>query len=144
MNLYGTKSKKSVVVVAPSNTVKIPRDTYKILEYRVICNDPQGDLWCLAAQGTKDTPTFEVGKEDATAQFGQPFHPQADIRKTSSGVRLSFKLIGSADELVTEVTHLEGNRTKIPLTTGNRPKEASYKIVTPESELVGQGTFRYG
>jgi len=144
MNLYGIKNKKSVVVVAPSKTVKIPQDTYKILEYRVICNDQQGDLWCLAARGTKETPSFEVGKEDTTPQFGQPFYPQADIAKTSSGVRLSFKVVGSAEELVTEVTHLEGNRTRIPLTSGNRPKEASYKIVTGESELVGQGTFRYG
>ncbi len=144
MSLYGTKEKKAIVVVAPGKKVKIPKDTYRLLEYRVICNDQQGDLWYLAAEGTKETPKIPVEKETATPTFGQPFIPSADTRQSGSTVRLYFKLLGSAKELVSEVLHLEGNRTKIPLTTGNRPKEASYKIVSTEGRLVSQGTFRYG
>lgn len=147
MSIYGAKEKQSVVIVAPSQKVQIPKDTYRLLEYRVICNDAQGDFWYLAAEGTKDTPSFTVGKEMGAPAFGQPFLPMADALKGSgSSVRLSFKLLGSAKELVTDVRHIEGKNTKLPLsvTTTGRPREAVYTIVTEKGKVVSQGSFKYG
>jgi hypothetical protein len=147
MSLYGTTEKTSVVIVAPSEKVKIPKDTYKLLEYRVISNDPQGDVWFLSASGSEETPTCTVGKDIAEPKFGEPFVPTADVSPGSgSSVRLVFKLVGSAGEEVTDVQHLEGNRTKIPMavTSAHRPREATYTIVTETGEVVAQGTFRYG
>jgi hypothetical protein len=147
MSLYGEKEKKSIVVVSPSEKVKIPQDTYKLIEYRVIANDKQGDVWFLSAEGTDETPSICIGTSVASPSFGQPFVPMADVRKsTGSKVALVFKVVGVAKELVREVQHIEGTKTKSSLSSvrKDRPKEATFTVATTSGKVEARGSFQYG
>ena len=82
--------------------------------------------------------------------------PRSRVRGTSQTVeklaeppvvvRLSLSFLGGADEVVSEIRHIEGNRTDIPLSSRQSgwPAEPVYQVMKTDGELVAQGTFEYG
>jgi hypothetical protein len=57
---------------------------------------------------------------------------------------MGLNVLGRVNEQVVDVAHVQGNRTKIPLSVGGRPKEAQYRILKADGERVAQGQFEYG
>lgn len=70
------------------------------------------------------------------------------MRGNRSRVSLGFDIEGKAREFVTDLSHISGEQTQIPLSKeedlGHRPQEPTYKIVKIDGEVVTQRSFRYG
>lgn len=146
----------SVMSFGRTDTVEVPEGDYIVSQYLSERQDPQGDRWRIMAAATYDTPACTVrggGAEPVRAVFGEPYTPSAsigtvmDVRQDGTGeVELEFAAIGSAKEMVTMLSRVDGTKTSIPMSSraSSLPKEPTYKIVTEEGETVAQGQFEYG
>jgi hypothetical protein len=150
LSLFDKGQKRSVMLFRPGKAAMIPEGSYGVMGYCALRNDEQGDLWRVIASATSDTPFVEVkGAKGAALAFGEPFTPEAVIpggQRVGDGaanVQMTLNIKGSANEQIRDISHLQGNKTNIPL-SGNRPKEAKFKIVMPDGEVAAQGKFDYG
>jgi hypothetical protein len=114
-----------------------------------------GDLWWLQANATVDSSWFTVTPETPVSlAFGEPYSPQVEIsqyalrrfKSNPTNIRLEMLILGTGSELVTNLSHISGNKTDIPLSERNKsqPKEATYTISTMDGAIVAQGQFEYG
>ncbi|MCP4640113.1 MAG: hypothetical protein GY851_06760 [bacterium] len=136
----------------PGTQITVPAGSYIPAKYRALRNDEQGDLWGLVAYGTGNTPASDLSDSGGTVAFGAPFTPTVDIsphhvQRVKAGqmtdLPMNLNIRGQAHEQVIDIAHMQGRRTKLPL-SGRRPKEAKYKIVKADGKVVTQGTFEYG
>ena len=89
------------------------------------------------------------GGNESLLEFGEPYTPIVDIREgLSTLVSLTFRVEGKGKELLTDLSHISGNKTHIRLSKkkrfGHRPKEPTYKIVNANGKVVEKGSFEYG
>jgi hypothetical protein len=136
--------------------IKLPAGSYKLLEYQLLRNDGQGDLWKINAMGTNNFSPVAVSSTDTRAlAFGEPFTPVIifpsggnPFSPGAGSLPLSFRIEGKSKEIVNGLTRFEGTGAKIPLSTKkgleNRPLEPSYTIVKTSGEIVAKGSFEYG
>ncbi len=130
--------------------IRIPRGKYRLLSYEVFRKEKKGDLWRLYATATIESPFVTVdGGNESLLEFGEPYTPIVDIREgLSTLVSLTFRVEGKGKELLTDLSHISGNKTHIRLSKkkrfGHRPKEPTYKIVNANGKVVEKGSFEYG
>ena len=151
IQLYTEDGKNCLMMFQPSQKIKVPAGKYRLYDYQVFKKDEQGDLWRLRAAATTESPYVTVdGKSDSLVEFGEPFVPIVDVvtRGGTSRAYLLFNVEGKCKEFLTDLSHVAGTQTTIPLSEeedlGHRPKEPTYKIIKADGEVVTQGSFRYG
>ena len=150
MVVYTKDEARAVMLYEPGDSAGVPEGAYHLAQYQLQRKDDQGDLWRLDAVGTPKTPEVDVGSRGGTLKFGEPYVPIAEVPQGMGAgmgeVQLAFRVEGAAYEAITDLAHVEGGKTKIPLSPRNqqRPKEPAYKIVTGDGEVVTQGVFEYG
>jgi hypothetical protein len=140
-----------VMMIQPAEVVKVPEGRYRLLYYKIHKEDEQGDLWRLCASGSTESPYFTVDASNgAECRFGEPYVPFVETRNTNSarGTYLMFNVEGGGRELLSDLSHIKGEKTEIALSEAEgatqRPKEPSYRIVKADGEIVTQGDFEYG
>ncbi len=151
IQLYTEEGKNCLMMFQPSEKIMVPAGKYRLYDYQVFKKDDQGDLWRLRAAATTESPYVTVdGSSDSLVEFGEPFVPIVDVvtRGGASRAYLSFNVEGKGREFLTDLSHIAGTLTAIPLSEeedlGHRPKEPTYKIVKADGEVVTQGSFEYG
>ena len=156
LSLYTDDGKNCVNIYRPGAAVMIPAGTYKLLSYQVFHKDEQGDAWRVCASGTTSSPTVTAAQNSgSTLELGEPFTPVVDVHSSggnsqsgNSQTPLNFSIEGIGKELLTDVSHVSGDLSKIPLskTRGRetRPEEPAYKIIKSDGEIVATGSFEYG
>jgi len=135
----------------PGKEIKVPAGKYRLYNYQIFKKDKQGDLWRLKATATTETPFLTVdGKGKLVVELGEPYVPVVEVRvrENRSRASIGFDVEGRGKEFVTDLSHISGDQTQIPLSEeedlNHRPKEPTYKIVKTDGEVVSQGSFRYG
>lgn len=156
--------KNCIMMFEPAETIMIPPGRYRLFSYELFKEDAQGDLWRLCANATTDTAFFTAGQgERALLEFGEPFVPaittanvlqaltvqsQGQTKLLPPRVPIVFNIEGLVKEFVNDLSHLRGDKTKIPLSQkknlGHRPAEPSYEITKANGEVVTKGFFEYG
>lgn len=145
-----------MVYKPPADVIRIPAGSYRLLFYQLFQKDAQGDIWRLMADGSDESPPVTVAPGNGAAlPFGEPFVPvvtlypideTSDISKGDT--RLSFSIEGRGKEMVTDISHFDGDATQIPLSKtknhGEFPRDPSYTIVKTDGEIVAKGSFEYG
>ncbi len=156
--------KDCIMMFQPAETIMIPPGRYRLFSYELFREDDQGDLWRLCANATTETPYFtaELGGS-ALLEFGEPYASvittasilqginvikQGQTTKLPPRVPLVFNIEGLGKEFVNDLSHIRGNKTKIPLSQeknlGHRPAEPTYEITKADGEVVKRGFFEYG
>jgi hypothetical protein len=150
-SLHSEDEKHCLMAYQPEKKIKVPAGKYRIFNYQILKKDKQGDLWRLNATATTESPWVTVeGKGKSVVEFGEPYVPVVEVRVRENTTRASigFDVEGKAKEFVTDLSHVSGDRTQIPLSEeenlGHRPKEPTYKVVKTDGEVVTQGSFEYG
>lgn len=159
ISLYTDGGGHFLMTYLPDKKIDVPKARYRLYNYKLVSNDDQGDLWSLSARATTESRWIDVtGSTDSELIFGEPFIISAEVPKnrivairgspTESGVFLSFSIRGQGDEDIQDIRHLEGDRTKIPLSKikglTHRPKEPTFKILSAGGKIAAQGSFEYG
>jgi hypothetical protein len=157
LTLFAEDGKRSVTACRPGDTLKLPAGKYLVAAYRFERKDAEGDIWSISAVATGDTSALTAGDGgDGTLAFGEPYVAYAwvperayeELAEAGSlpEAPIDFRLEGKAREVVTDLRHLEGEKTKVPLSEAKerRPKEPMYRIVKTTGEQVAQGSFTYG
>jgi len=151
ISLYTEDEKHCLMAFQPGQKIKVPAGKYRLYNYQVFKKDKQGDLWRLNAGATSESPFVTVdGKGKPFIEFGEPYMPLVEVRMRGQTSRASigFDIEGKGKEFVTDLSHVSGDKTQIPLSEeedlGHRPKEPTYKVVMDDGEVVAQGSFEYG
>jgi len=151
ISLYTEDGKHCLMIYKPAKEIKIPQGRYKLLAYEVFRRDEQGDLWRLCAAATKESPAVTLAEGLSILEFGEPYLPIVDLQKMGGRLDrffLVFNVEGKAKELLTDLSHISGTKTLIPLSEkknlGHRPKEPAYKIAKADGEVIKSGFFEYG
>ena len=150
--LFTEDGKHCLNMYRPDKEIKIPKGKYHLLKYTVLRKDEQGDMWCLSAGATTESPLITVGgRGKSVLKFGEPYLPAIEVMELggrSSRVLLYFNVEGQGKEYLTDLSHISGTQTRIPLSEkkdlGHRPKEPTYKITKAGGEVVARGSFEYG
>jgi len=152
ISLFTEDGKHCLNMYRPDKEIKVPKGKYRLLKYTVLRKDEQGDMWSLSAGATTDSPLITVdGRGKSVLKFGEPYTPVVDVMELggrSSRVLLYFNAEGKGKEFLTDLSHISGTQTRIPLSEkkdlGHRPKEPTYRIVKASGEEVARGSFEYG
>ena len=128
-------------------------ELYLVGEGREVTLRREGDLWRLTATCSKASPAIDVQGETAIS-LGEPYRSTVRVpdyiyrnfaRTGKAAVRLSFVLKGSGGEVITDIWHAKGERTRIARDkNGRRPAAATYTIMTRQGRHVASGSFKYG
>lgn len=152
ISLFTEDGKHCLNMYRPDKEIKVPKGKYRLLKYTALRKDEQGDMWRLNAGATTESPVITVdGRGKSVLKFGEPYAPVVDVMELggrSSRVLLYFNVEGRGKEFLTDLSHVSGTQTRIPLSEkkgrGHRPKEPTYKIVKAGGEEVARGSFEYG
>lgn len=158
MTLLSAKGKSGVMVFNGGSTFGILPGQYKVIDYYAEKKDAQGDLWSIQANGLNSAKVITVGKGNDILPVGEPFKVQVQVDPGAykrfeqskpdqvGAVPLSFSIAGAAGEEVTDLRHLKGEKTKIPLSSKRsyRPKEPEFEITKANGDPAGRGSFEYG
>ncbi len=147
--------KNGIMMFRPGKVAKVPEGEYRMLSYQALRNDKEGDLWRLNAMGSRKTEPASVKKgSSAVLALGEPYRPLVEIpewarnnmQNGAKEVQISFEIRGKGGEIVSDLSRIQGNKSKIPMSAKNssRPKEPTYKIVKKDGEVARQGQFEYG
>ncbi|MFA6239587.1 MAG: hypothetical protein WC655_01585 [Candidatus Hydrogenedentales bacterium] len=153
--LVDSEFKNGIMMFRPGKVAKVPEGEYRMMSYQVLRNDKEGDLWRLNAMGSKKTEPASVKKgSSAVLALGEPYRPLVEIpewarsnmQSGAKEVQISFEIRGKGGEMVSDLSRIQGNKSKIPMSAknGSRPKEPTYKIVKKDGEVAKQGQFEYG
>jgi hypothetical protein len=160
ITLYTEGGEHFLMTFQPDKIIEIPKDKYRIFNYKLLKKDAQGDLWSLSARATTESPwIFLDGGRDSVLKFGEPYVVSAEVperrRKTillspvtPDSIYLSFVIRGQNNEDILDLSHIKGTNTKIPLSKKEgltrHPKEPTYKILLADGRIATQGSFEYG
>lgn len=144
-----------VMAFNPGTSMLAPPGRYRLLRYLAFRNEPEGARWRLAASGTWNSPEITATPDESVVYtLGEPFQPTVrvpawardNLRAGADSVRLSLVIRGAGNESVLGLSCIE-NRENSAIALSNRaglPKEATYRILLPDGEVVAQGSFEYG
>ncbi len=160
ISLYMEGGKHFLMTYMPDKIIDIPKGKYRLFEYRVMKKDDQGDLWSLSARATTECPWINLnGSGDPVLEFGEPFIVSAEVPENRlvnvqgstsarTSVFLTFSIRGQGNEDISDLSHIKGTQTKIPLSKKegltHRPEEPMYKILLADGKTAAQGSFEYG
>ena len=152
ISLFTEDGKHCLNMYRPDKEIKVPKGKYRLLKYTALRKDEQGDMWSLSAGATTDSPLITVdGRGESVLKFGEPYTPAVDVMqydRSSPRVLLYFNVEGKGKEFLSDLSHISGTLTRIPLSKkkdlGHRPKEPTYKIIKAGGEEVARGSFEYG
>ncbi len=151
LSLYSEDEKHCLMAYQPDKKIKVPAGKYRFFNYQILKKDKQGDLWRLNATATTESPWVTVeGKGKPVVELGEPYAPvvEVTVRENTTRASIGFDIEGKGKEFVTDLSHISGELTQIPLSEeenlGHRPKEPTYKVVKTDGEVVTQGSFEYG
>ncbi len=160
LSLYTEGGEHFLMTCQPDKAIHIPKGKYRLFSYKMLKNDDQGDLWRIVGQGMTECPWIDVdGSGDAMLEFGEPYVVSAEVPENrfaavqgsttaKTSVFLSFAVRGQGNEDISDLSHIKGDKTKIPLSKveglTHRPKEPTYTILTAEGKTAAQGSFEYG
>jgi hypothetical protein len=160
LSLYTEGGEHFLMTYQPDKKIRIPKGKYRLCEYRLLKKDEQGDLWSLSAQATTECPWITLdGSGSPELKMGEPYAVSAEVPQNRSvvvqgsttaktSVYLSFTIIGQGNEDISDLSHIKGDKTKIPLSKvdglSRRPKEPTYKILSADGKTAAQGSFEYG
>ncbi len=156
LTLYSDEpNQKGVMMFRPAQKIPLPCGSYRLLQYDILRSDEQGDRWILSAVGTKEGAAFAVAKgADTPVVLGEPFSPVVTVaggklkRSFFGGTSAQLEVItkGAGNEKVSDVAHMSGRNTKLPLADRDprSPKEPRYKVTKADGEIASEGAFRYG
>lgn len=160
ISLYSEKGPHFLMTYQPDKQINIPKGKYRLLNYRVLKKDDQGDIWSLSALATTESPWINLdGSGDSELEFGEPYVVSAEVPEdglidvqgsatAKSTVFLLFTIRGQGNENISDLSHIKGTQTKIPLSEKegltHRPKEPTYTIVTADGKTAAQSSFEYG
>ncbi len=119
--------------------VAVPAGEWSLMEYMIVpegtpMNDNRPRTFVTAA-AAMDTPTVSVSEGNTVPYaFGPPYRALVNPSgRGSSTARLSLKIVGSAQEICTDLS-----------VNGSRPPKPTLSIATPEGEIVERGNFEWG
>lgn len=160
LSLYTEDEEHFLMTCQPDKKIDIPEGKYRLYNYKVLKKDDQGDLWSLSARATTECPWITLdGTSDSELEFGEPYVVSAEVPENrliniqgptaaESSVFLSFRIRGRGYEDISDLSHIKGTQTKIPLSEKegltHRPKEPTYTIFTADGKTAAQGSFEYG
>ena len=155
LSIVSTDLSRCVMMLRPGGKARVPRGEYRLVAYQILRKDAQGDLWRIRAKAGQDSPVASVGgKRNPSIVLGEPFTPTVYVPESSrdkldlggSVADLALVVCGAGNEIVVDLSHVSGTESQIALskTRTSRPKEAIYRVITPEGETVAQGAFEYG
>ena len=155
LSIASTDLSRCVMMLRPGGKVKVPQGEYRLVAYQALKKDAQGDLWRIRARAGQDSSVASVGGNGRPSlALGEPYTPivyvpeysRAQLDQGRSVADLALIVCGAGREIVMDLSHVSGTESKIALskTRTSRPKEASYRVITPEGETVAQGAFEYG
>jgi hypothetical protein len=155
LTIYTDDGAHAVMMYQPEMKVRVPAGKYRLASYQLQRKDKQGDLWLLDAMATGQTTEKKVGTGRQTKlEYGEPYRPtvfvpewsRQNLKGGNNQVDLNFTVVGAGKEVVTDLAHVSGGKTKIALAKQNksRPKEPTYKIVAKGGTVAAQGSFEYG
>ncbi len=151
LSLYTEDENHCLIAFQPGQEIRVPAGKYRLYTYQIFKKDKQGDLWRLNATATTESPWVTLdGKGKPVIELGEPYVPLVGVRVREGRSRASigFSVEGQGKEFVTDLSHISGEQTQIPLSEeenlGHRPKEPTYKVVKADGEVVTQGSFEYG
>ncbi len=140
----------------PAGEIAVPPGAYRLGSYQALREDDGGNQWILRAAGDKKTPPVTARPAGtADLRFGEPFVPKVAVyarfpkllRARSVAARLTFLLLGSGGERVTDIRSMTYKKSSVPRSPRSRyrPLEPTYKILElPSLSLAAQGSFHYG
>ena len=149
----------SVAAIRPGSQIQAPAGTYRLLDYLLYKDEPEGARWQLWARGTWNSPEISAkAGESVPFPFGEPYRPQAGIpawmRQNMKNtdreweeIQIELKITGVANETISDLICIENiEQSKIARSERSsfRPKEATYRIMKPDGEVHTQGAFEYG
>jgi hypothetical protein len=148
LSLYTENGEHFLTTCMPDKKIDIPKGKYRLYNYKVLKKDDQGDLWSLSARATTECPWIILDDSgDPELEFGEPFVVSAKVRE-NRGAYISFSMLGRGKEDISDLSHIKGDRTKIPLSKikglTHRPKEPTYTVLTADGKTVAKGSFEYG
>lgn len=144
-----------LMALNPGTSVLAPPGRYRLLRYLAFRDEPEGARWRLAASGTWNSPEITAAPDEPVVYpLGEPFQPTVrvpawardNLRAGRDSVRLSLVIRGAGNETVWALSCIE-NRENSAIALSHRdslPKEATYRILLPDGEVVTQGSFEYG
>jgi hypothetical protein len=160
ITLYTEGGEQFLMTYKPHKKIHIPKGKYRLFSYKLLKNDDQGDLWRIVGRGMTDCPWIDVdGSGDTELRFGEPYIVSAEVPENrlvavqgssaaKTSIFLSFTVRGQGNEDISDLSHIKGDKTKIPLSKveglTNRPKEPTYTILTADGKTAAQGSFEYG
>lgn len=149
----------SVAAIKPGSQIKVPAGSYRLLDYLLYKDEPEGARWQLWARATWDSPEIAAkAGESVPFPFGEPYRPQVgipawmrqnmkNIDREWEEIQIEFKVTGVANETITDLACRENSeKSQIARSERNtsRPKEPTYRILKPDGEVHAQGNFEYG
>jgi hypothetical protein len=160
ISLYTEDEKHFLMTCEPDKQINIPKGKYRLYNYKVLKKDDQGDLWSLSARATTESPWIILdGSDDSVLKFGEPYIVTAEVPENGlidvrgsatakNSVFLLFAIRGRGNEDISDLSHIKGTRTNIPLSEKegltHRPKEPTYTILKADGKTAAQGSFEYG
>jgi hypothetical protein len=155
LSLSAADGKLAVMMFRPDTVVSVPAGAYRLADYRIQRKDEGGNEWVLQAEAGRDAPVTQATQDTETVlPFGEPYSPSVsvddrDIAKVRLGgrkVTLNLTIEGIGKEVVTYLRRVTGEKNTILMSANDdsRPKEATYKVLKADGEVVAQGTFEYG
>jgi hypothetical protein len=135
-------------------TMSLPPGEYKLISYKAVRADSEGDLWRVGGYGTMGMARYSVTADGGTITVGEPFKTtvtiQGQVRGAwgSRGVALLFSVKGNDGSMLDDLVHIEGTQSTIARSSkmgrDNYPKEPAFLIVKEDGEIIHQGSFEYG
>ena len=135
-------------------TISLPPGEYKLISYKAVRADSEGDLWRVGGYGTMGMATYSVTADGGTITVGEPFKTTVTIQGLvggswgSRGAGLLFSIKGNDGSMLDDLAHIEGTQSTIARSSkmgrDNFPKEPAYLIVKEDGEIIHQGSFEYG
>lgn len=146
LQLYNQESGVVLSCYRPGAKVSVPKGDYRIDRYQLLRKDEAGAVWSL--QAVPGQAPILAGADGKAVVYGEPFRPSVAVMKTSEAVsaELEFTIVGAGGERVDWLTRLTAQPGKIEMSAAkpDRPVEPMYRVVTPDGEVVAQGSFEYG
>jgi hypothetical protein len=160
ISFYSEGGEHFLMTYQPDIKIDIPKGKYRFYNYRLLKQDDQGDLWSLTARATTESPWIILdGNGTPELKFGEPLAISAEVPRNRrvnilgspavpSIVYLSLSIRGQGNEDISDISHIRGNKTKIPLSEKegltHRPKEPTFTVLKADGEIAAQGSFEYG
>ncbi len=154
MTLLSTTDSGGIMMVRTGERIDVPSGTYRLMDYQQIKTDGWGDEWLLRATGSGDSSPITVPLNGSVSlPIGEPLQAVISIADWSlqqavakGALRITFNLIGSVNEQITDLRRISGTHTqhKLAKRDTNRPEEPTYRIIKPDGERITSGSFEYG